>query len=840
MREFSPFSKPGDPELLANLLRRNTGNIHMLGICGIGMAGLALLLKHRGFNVSGCDTTVNSLSERLTAARIPVCNGHAPDHLQPDTHCVIMTPAVDPESPEPRAAALRGIPVFTRGTVLPRLLENRDSVAVAGTHGKTTTSTFIAQVLRHAGRDPAWCIGGVSAPLDHSPAGTGAGNAIVVEADESDGTLALYHPAITVITNIEFDHMEHFDSVAAFEECFRSVIRNTTRRVIYCADDPRAAALCAATPRTRSYGLAPDASLSCTDVRLGADSVSFTPRLDGEKLEPVQVPAPGAHNVLNALATIAACLELGLSPSEIRLGLASVTLPRRRLERVAESDGITVISDYAHHPTEIRALVRAIATTPHNRLLAVFQPHRYTRTAALGPDFPAAFAGIHKVILTPVYAASEKPVPGGQTWDLYARFVEPAAHRTDNRHQQEIILADSLEQAWHHIRTQLRPGDILLVIGAGSVERIALWAAEHLAERARNLQQQATLNDLAIPPLFTPNATNPPVSPKQTPAQQHTLPDFRNNPLALQDAFVRFAPRLTATTLSFDVPLARRTTLCVGGAADLFMTAESRVELAAIVRWAHKHHVPLRVLGAGSKILIPDTGLPGMTVALAGREFAEFRIDGETVTAGAAVPIAALLAKLTQAGLGGLEFMEAIPASIGGAVRMNAGAWGHSIGERLLWIQRMDPDGSIHTINRPDLSLAYRRCATLDYGILLEAGFTLSTSNPTASRAIRTDYAERRAWMRGKRSAGSVFKNPPDRIAGKLLDELQFKGRSIGGAEVCRSHANIIVTHDGATASDVATLVHDMRHTVRNSQGIDLETELIYFDQTSIFEEHPV
>jgi len=210
----------------------------MMGVCGVGMAGVAFLLRVRGFTVTGCDAHLNRLAAWLARHGVKVAAGHRPAHLRPAPQWIVRTPAVAEDNPEMARARAGGIPVFARGQVLPELLAGHTSVAVCGTHGKTTTTTFITHMLRHAGRDPSWCIGGENPAFGDGVAGAGRGGHMVVEADESDGTLALYRPDIAVVTNIEFDHMEHFASVAAFEDCFRTFIRQARRQVVYCAEDP--------------------------------------------------------------------------------------------------------------------------------------------------------------------------------------------------------------------------------------------------------------------------------------------------------------------------------------------------------------------------------------------------------------------------------------------------------------------------------------------------------------------------------------------------------------------------------------------------------------------------
>ncbi len=327
-----------------------------------------------------------------------------------------------------------GIPVSRRGEVLPALMRDRTCIAVSGTHGKTTTTAMIAQVL-----GCGYCVGGEIVGIE----GVARDGAImVVEADESDGTVAGYTPDIAVITNIEYDHMEHHDSEADFIGCFEQLIQNTKDKVYYCGDDPIAQRICSTHPTCESFPYP-------------------APR--------IPLPLPGNHNQWNAAAALAVCRNW-LNDDEIGQAMGNLQPIRRRFETVYEEGGIRIVSDYAHHPTEIAALIQTAQELKPKRLLGIFQPHRYTRTLALGNDFPSSFQGVEKLWLVPVYAASEQPINGGTTKDLMDRFpVEWNAH---------LNYSESLKAAWSDIQPQLRTGDLLLIIGAGDIELVAEWAKQ--------------------------------------------------------------------------------------------------------------------------------------------------------------------------------------------------------------------------------------------------------------------------------------------------------------------------------------------------------------------------
>lgn len=442
-------------EELRRWIRMPGARVHLMGVGGIGMAGVARLLAARGSTVTGCDGAAPRTLAWLRSCGIPATTGHDPAHLD-GVDWAVFSPALQPGHPERLAAGKKRIPLYRRGQVLPVLAEFWKTVAVSGTHGKTTSSSMIAHILRACGADPSWCIGG-ELPPDGAPAGIGKSDWLAIEADESDGTLAHYAPEIAVITNVEFDHMEHFDSKEAMVECFRAFARQA-KAVVFCADDPEAAKIGAETGGT-SYGFAPAADFRGEIVEAGPAGTRFAVR--GQA---VALPLPGRHNVLNALGALAACDRCGIALDAAAAALASFALPKRRFELVAEARGIRIVADYAHHPSEIRALIDAAKQAGGERIWAVFQPHRYTRTLALGAEFPPAFAGVAGVILAPVYAASEPPLEGGTSEDLLKHFWRQGGPPTE--------LAPNLAAAAESVAARWKPGDWVLVVGAGDVEDV--------------------------------------------------------------------------------------------------------------------------------------------------------------------------------------------------------------------------------------------------------------------------------------------------------------------------------------------------------------------------------
>jgi UDP-N-acetylmuramate--alanine ligase len=389
------------------------GVAHLVGIGGVGMAALAVLLRNRGWKVSGCDIARSPRTAWLESLGIPVSIGHDASHVA-GADMVVVTPAVRPDNPE--VVAAKGLMRF-RGDVLAELVNSAaDSIAVCGSHGKTTTSTFIAKLLLALGEDVEWAIGGETGGF---PVAGGSG-VLVVEADESDGTLARYSAKTLVVTNCEYDHPDHFKTPADYFACFDEA-RGRAKSVV------------------ESSSLAPLGFLSS----VGA----FAALAD--------------HNKANARAAVEVALRRGHSPEAIAAALprAVADLPDRRFEKVAEG----VFTDYAHHPTEIKCAVSMARHICRGKLRVLFQPHRYSRTKALLHDFPAAFAEADEVVLCPVYAAFEPPVEGGDIADLYKEM------RESGKYAARVLLARSCDEAWEHARNSMAGGDVALLLGAGNI-----------------------------------------------------------------------------------------------------------------------------------------------------------------------------------------------------------------------------------------------------------------------------------------------------------------------------------------------------------------------------------
>ncbi|HEX3644992.1 MAG TPA: UDP-N-acetylmuramate--L-alanine ligase [Vicinamibacterales bacterium] len=465
-----------------------TRHVHFVGIGGIGMSGIAELLANLGFEVSGSDARRSAVTERLTTLGIRVDLGHDAAQIG-DADVVVISSAVRPANPEVVEAARRLVPVIPRAEMLAELMRLRFSIAVAGAHGKTTTTSMIALVLERAGLDPTAVIGGRLSAFG-SNARLGQGEFMVAEADESDRSFLKLFPTIAVITNIDHEHLENYGGFEDLQQAFVDFANKTPfyGGVVACLDDANlASVLPRMTRRLTTYGLDSDADVIATEVVTASMSVTAmvkrrargsTSSAPGGPMTPsggdrrpalttlgtLALAVPGRHNLLNALAAVAVGMELGLSFDRVASGLKDFRGAERRFDVRGEPNGILVVDDYGHHPTEIAAVLAA-ARTLGRRIVVAFQPHRYSRTAALMDAFGPALAGADHIVLTDIYAAGEDPI-AGVTLDTLGAAI-------GRRLTVPVDLVPQLDDLLPAIVRVARPGDVVITLGAGSIGSVA-------------------------------------------------------------------------------------------------------------------------------------------------------------------------------------------------------------------------------------------------------------------------------------------------------------------------------------------------------------------------------
>ncbi|MEL6465439.1 MAG: UDP-N-acetylmuramate--L-alanine ligase [Pseudomonadota bacterium] len=453
----------------ATKLPGDVGPIHFVGIGGIGMSGIAEVLLNHGYNVQGSDLKRTPITDRLQELGALIFVGQTAKNVE-EAEVVVISSAIKPGNAELDAARALGLPIVRRAEMLAELMRLRSNIAVAGTHGKTTTTTMVAALLDEGKFDPTVVNGGIIHAYG-SNARKGDGEWMVVEADESDGTFNRLPATIAIVTNIDPEHMEHWGTEEALHKGFYDFVSNIPfyGLAVCCTDDPDVQALVGKITdrRVTTYGFNAQADVRAINLTYENGVAHFDIALQAEDqvIEGCSLPMPGDHNVSNALSAVAVARHLGMKGEEIRTALANFGGVNRRFTRVGEVEGVTIIDDYGHHPTEIAAVLKAARQATEGRVIAVHQPHRYTRLHHHFEDFCSCFNDADVVGIVDVFAAGEDPIEGASRDDLVAGLI-----RHGHRHARAVVDENDLERL---VREQARPGDMVVCLGAGS---ISAWA----------------------------------------------------------------------------------------------------------------------------------------------------------------------------------------------------------------------------------------------------------------------------------------------------------------------------------------------------------------------------
>ena len=750
---------------LQKLLTRERHRIHLVGVAGSGMSGIAALLLELGHDVSGSDKVGSLETDRLQRLGLLFHTPHRATDAD-DAELVIFSSAIRDDNPILASARGTGKPLIRRAEALAAIMAGKRGIVVAGMHGKTTTSAMTAHVLREGGMHPSHYVGAEIPLLGSNAHWDTRGEYFVAEGDESDGTLRFFKPEHSLILNIEEEHLDFYADIAAIEAVFAQLLDQTSGSVFYCTDDPHAARICGARPRAISFGFSPNADYRGTDIELRDFASVFCVYQRGEKLGEAVLNVPGRHNVSNALGVIALATELGIPFAKIAASLRRFQHARRRFEIKYQSDRFLLVDDYAHHPTEIGATLATAKSAGRNRVLTMFQPHRYSRTKALRREFGRAFDDADRVIVTDIYAASELPLPGisGQTI-----ADEIVAHGHGG-----VSYQARLDRVHHEVGNMIASGDLILSLGAGNIhEQLSLLAADLvIAERLKTILGE--------------------------------------------EGDVRLYE-----------PLAKHTTLRVGGPAQFWVEPRNEATFAELIRYCRREKLPLFVIGRGSNLLVRDGGIRGVVVHPCGGDFDKVEVSGNEITAGVGAKLKQIAYAGKGAGLGGLEWMEGIPGAVGGGLRMNAGAMGAQTFESVVRVRYLDSEGNAHTKTPAELEINYRHVPSLDQNYAVSAVFRGIPSSPEEiARRLDESQEKRRTTQPSAKSAGCIFKNPASGPAGKLVDELGLKNSRVGQARVSEIHGNFIINEGGATAAEVLELIAQIQDAARKERGVELETEV--------------
>jgi len=762
-REEFPSRVP--PLDLPRFLTREHHRIHLVGVAGSGMSGLAGLLIELGHAVSGSDKVTTTETERLQRLGLRFHDQHRPEHADA-ANLVVFSSAIKGDNPILVARRDSGKPVVRRAEALAAIMRAKCGIVIAGMHGKTTTSAMTAHVLREGGLHPSHYVGAEIPLLGTNAHWDPRGEYFVAEGDESDGTLRCFHPEHSLILNIEEEHLDFYADLAAIEKVFEQLIDQTSGTVFYNADEPNAARLCAKRKGAVSYGFSEEAHYRGIDVELRDFGSVFCVDRCGGKLGEATLNVPGEHNVHNALGVIALASELGIPFEKIAASLRKFQHARRRFEIKYESDCFLLIDDYAHHPTEIRATLKTARAMGRKRVLAMFQPHRYSRTKALCREFASAFDEADRVVVTDVYPASEPPIPGISGQTIVDEMVKRGHRGASYQPRFERVHCD--------IGNALDVGDFVLSLGAGNIhEQLSILAADLvIAEKLKAVVGEE--GDVRLYEL-----------------------------------------------------LSKHTTLRVGGPAQFWVEPRNEKAFSDLIRFCRDENLPLFAMGRGSNLLVRDGGIRGVVVHPRGGDLDKIQVNSSEITAGAGVKLREIAYAARASNLGGLEWMEGIPGAVGGALRMNAGAMGAQTFESVTRIRYLDAEGNPHVKDRDELEVFYRRFPLLENNFAISATFrTQPAERAEIDSRLRESQEKRRTTQPIAKSAGCIFKNPDSIPAGRLVDELGLKNSRVGNARVSEVHGNFIVNDGGATAAEMLQLIDKIQSAARAMRGIELETEV--------------
>jgi UDP-N-acetylenolpyruvoylglucosamine reductase len=763
-----------------SLFGREVRSLHLAGAGGTSMAPLGLYLRELGFAVSAEDDQWNPTAQRwLERAGVRLL----PPGMLPDgAELLVFSSAVPATHPVRRFAAERGVPAMRRGEMLAELMHGRRLIAVAGSHGKTTATALLVTALNRAGFPCGWVMGGQFNDDILPPARAGSSDWMVAEIDEDDGTIDGFAPDITLAVNLGWAQPDRNQRPADLEATFTALFARTRDAVFVadtCAACTRIIARGGLTTPVFSFGRTGDYAFFVQRE----DEAGLRLALSGRfVLREAAVRARGEFNALNAAGALAVAQHVGAALAPGVLGDFSGVA--RHQTRLFAGGGVTVFEDCASHPAEIRVLLGALRPGAVGRLVTVFQPHRYTRTASCKAELAAALAAADVVFLLDVFSAGEVPVPGGTTADLGAEIAPGAAACTVTH------LPGNDAGTLAALTAALRAGDTVVFVGAGDIDR----AAREFVNRLQMAEARA----------------------------------------AAWGSLLRgVAERLSGQTRICErEPLAPRTTMRVGGPARVYAEPASEDDLRTLLREAAAGGLPVLLLGRGSNLIVPDEGVDALVLSLAHPHWqrCEVQADGR-VWAGAGLRLKNLCGLAARAGRTGFEFLEGIPGSVGGALRMNAGAMGGWIFDMVDEVHLMTAEGERQVLSRAALTVDYRRCRDLETAIALGALFRPAPATAAADIRRQADvYQQKRQETQPREpSAGCVFKNPPGAFAGRLIDEAGLKGARVGDAEVSPVHANFIVNRGHATSADIIALMRQVRQRVREKSGVELEPEVLLF-----------
>jgi UDP-N-acetylmuramate--alanine ligase len=774
--------------------------VHFVGIGGIGMSGLARILNSWGYVVSGSDAAASPLLEELAGEGMEVSIGHVATDAAAAADLVIATAAVRSDNPEIAAVRAAGRPVIKRAQLLGALADARRGVAVAGSHGKSTTSGMLVTALRALGADPSFAIGAVlSAVNGGTNAAPGSGAEMVVEADEYDRSFLQLHPDVAIITNVDYDHPDIFLDRESYEEAFARFVAGMrpAGTLVIAADDPGCVRLMARSDWFPPADVVTFGETAEADWRLERTEEGWRVTGADDVAVPMTLQIPGRHNIRNGAAALAALVALGYDAATAAAALASFNGVGRRFESKGEAGGVAVVDDYAHHPSEIAVNLRAAKDRfPGRRLWAVFQPHTYSRLKALLADFAESFGDADRIMILDVYAARETDDLGVSAADLVKLLPEGTLTARDPRDAARVLAG------------VVQVGDMVLTLGAGSIT--------DTGPALLDLLQLQTTQPRSVVTAERPRR-------RAAEAEAITIPE-RPNLKVMRDA-----------------PMRLSTTWRIGGPADFLVRAATPDDLLAAIAWGRAQGMPVTVLGGGSNLLVADGGIRGLVVLArtpgeraANLVEVEDLGDAVRLRVAAQAPLSWTGRFAAERGWAGMDWGVGLPGTIGGATVNNAGAHGTEQKDHLESVAILNERGEIAEKPGSWLEAAYRHTIIKAAPrprrwTVLSATMLLPKADPAELVLLADEHAAfRKLTQPTGACAGSTFANPPGDFAGRLLEESGMKGFAVGGAMFSPKHANWIVNDGTASAANVRELIATAQERVRERFGVELRREVEY------------
>ncbi len=754
---------------LGNFMSVKNSKALFVGIGGMGMAPLAIYLKEMGASVCGYNDgmkpRMKTLLERYGIRILETISWPEVCDL------VVYSNAISCDAhPLMQMAKERGVRCVRRGEFLAEVVQDKRLVAVVGSHGKTTTTGYLIHILQRSGFRFGYLLGGLFRDDVYPPGHYDAGSEwVVAEVDESDGSIECFSPEITLMSNFDWDHADYYKTEEALVETFARLLQRT-RLVGVLPEDAEGSRIfgkLSGRVSTKLYTFGGEGDFRGIGVHDGAQWALQLGGLLGNQ----KVPLKGylGFNVKNVTLALAGThLMMGKGAKIATKAIRDFKGVERRQDVLHQSEKGMVVADYAHHPSEIQAFLDFMKVTQSGKQVVVFQPHRYTRTQRFARDFAQVLKVVDEVILLDVFAASEQPVVGGSIEDLLAMFDGwEHVKILDKAVVPQQLMANIFDEKTN-----------ILFIGAGDINEVAKTFVHQLEEiiRERLLENKSP----------------------QCPVIEHE-------------------------------PLSNKTTFRIGGKARYYAEPENLEDLQSLVKAAHLVGMKVFILGCGSNVLVPDEGFHGLVIRLNHAYWRRLEVvDSEHIKVGAGVYLNTLCRKALECGWGGLEFLDGIPGTVGGALRMNAGARGFSMGNVVDSVDVVERNGDVQMLTVEQLHFQYRACEELRGRIVLGAVLNVHLVNDMTPilEKIKAWSAKRRSSQPVGLHAGCFFKNPSsENPAGKVIDQMGLRGKKIGGAMVSEMHANFIVNTGTATSGDVVKLANHVR-TKALRVGIDLQPEV--------------